>query len=150
MKSTGLSLVGDKELIANLKQFGINAEREVIAAVQATAQGLRGNAIRYIQRSPASGIVYQKSEPNRVHRASAPGQAPATDTERLAGSIKAEISGKAATVTADTEYAAFLEFGTQHMEPRPYMTPAMEEERPRFNKRLNEIAERAAAGLTQL
>jgi HK97 gp10 family phage protein len=65
----------------------------------------------------------------------------------LANSITAEISGKEATITAGTEYAAPLEFGTRDIEPRPFMVPAMEQERPKFNARLQKIVDAGTKGL---
>jgi HK97 gp10 family phage protein len=38
-----------------------------------------------------------------------------------------------------TEYAAFLEFGTVRMAARPYMTPALEAERPKFLSAIKEV-----------
>ena len=65
-----------------------------------------------------------------VRIASAPGQAPANQTGRLAGSLSArtEKQGKVVSgiASASTEYAAMLEFGTQKMAARPYMQPALD------------------------
>jgi HK97 gp10 family phage protein len=142
-----VTLTGDKQLLANLRKFGAAADRYVADVVNGTAQNIRTTAIKSIQRGPKSGIVYDKTNPNRTHRASAPGQAPASDTGRLANSITAEISGKEATITAGTEYAAPLEFGTRDIEPRPFMVPAMEQERPKFNDRLQKIVDAGTKGL---
>jgi HK97 gp10 family phage protein len=142
-----VTLTGNKQLLANLRKFGAAADKYVADVVNGTAQNIRTTAIKSIQRGPKSGIVYDKTNPNRTHRASAPGQAPASDTGRLANSITAEISGKAATITAGTEYAAPLEFGTRDIEPRPFMVPAMEQERPKFNARLQKIVDAGTKGL---
>jgi HK97 gp10 family phage protein len=142
-----VTLTGDKQLLANLRKFGAAADKYVADVVNGTAQNIRTTAIKSIQRGPKSGIVYDKTNPNRTHRASAPGQAPASDTGRLANSITAEISGKEATITAGTEYAAPLEFGTRDIEPRPFMVPAMEQERPKFNARLQKIVDAGTKGL---
>jgi HK97 gp10 family phage protein len=141
------SLSGVVELRAALREFGIQADKELADIVRGTAQNIRTHAVKSIQRGPKTGVEYQKYKPNRRHRASAPGQAPATDTGRLAGAIKADINGKKAEVVADTEYAAWLEFGTQDMEPRPFMVPAMEKERPAWERRLNGVVDKAAKGI---
>jgi len=39
----------------------------------------------------------------------------------------------------NTDYSAFIEFGTRHMRPRPFMGPALEDERPRLIKALSEL-----------
>ena len=140
-------LTGTVELRAALRKFGVNADREIAQIVNGTAQNIRTHAIKSVQRGTKSGLVYEKTSPKRTHRASAPGEAPATDTGRLANSINAEIDGKKAEIVADTEYAAWLEFGTQSIEPRPFMIPAMEKERPKWEARLNRIVDAAAKGI---
>jgi phage gpG-like protein len=140
-------LTGTAELQRALREFGINADRELMAIVKGTAQNVRTHAIKSIQRGTKSGVTYKKTNPNRTHRASAPGEAPATDTGRLAGSIRADIEGKSAEVSANTEYASPLEFGTQKIEPRPFLFPALEKERTAWERRLNGIVEKAAKGI---
>ena len=46
------------------------------------------------------------------------------------------------TVGPTTFYAPFLEYGTSKMAARPYLTPAIEKERPRLTKAIEEILER--------
>lgn len=140
-------LTGTVELRAALRKFGVNADREIAQIVNGTAQNIRTHAIKSVQRGTKSGLVYEKTSPKRTHKSSAPGEAPATDTGRLANSINAEIDGKKAEIVADTEYAAWLEFGTQSIEPRPFMLPAMEKERPKWEARLNRIVDAAAKGI---
>lgn len=74
---------------------------------------------------------------SRDHRASAPGESPATDTGELATSIMSKMDilapGKAsAVVWTDKPYGKYLEFGTKKIEPRPWLTPAVEKNRERF------------------
>jgi HK97 gp10 family phage protein len=142
-----MQLTGIPQLQKALAEFAINADRELENIVRGTAQNIRGHAIKSILRGQKSGTEYQKYSPKRKHRASAPGQAPATDTGRLAGSIAANIDGKKAEIVANAEYAAWLEFGTQEIKPRPFMFPAMELERPKWNKRLEGVVEKAAKGI---
>jgi len=137
-------LTGTAELKAALRKFGINADKELTDIVRGTAQNVRTHAIRSIQRGPKTGITYEKIDPQRTHKASAPGEAPATDTGRLANSIQADIQGKNATVFTNVEYAPFLEFGTRTIEPRPFLFPALEKERPAWNRRLNAIVDQVA------
>lgn len=135
---------GARELIANLKRINEKAEKALSNAVKSTALSIRGEAIKSIQRGAKTGDVYSKYQPRREHRASASGQAPATDTGRLVNSIRSDVSGKSAEVSANTEYAAALEFGTSKMEPRPYLVPAMEKERPNFDRRIRQALSEAA------
>ena len=142
-----MRLTGTKELQAALREFGINADKEIADIVRGTAQNIRTHAIKSIQRGTKSGIVYKKTDPKRTHRASAPGEAPATDTGRLANSIQANIGGRKAEVFTIVEYAPWLEFGTQKIQPRPFMFPALEKERPKWIKRLDKLVDAAAKGV---
>ncbi len=46
------------------------------------------------------------------------------DTGRLKGSISVSAGGSGAVVSADTDYAAYVEFGTSKMAAQPFMAPA--------------------------
>jgi HK97 gp10 family phage protein len=98
---------------------------------------VRNEAISLILNTPKTGRLYWRRGVSKTsgtgrsfsggHRASAPGEPPASDTGRLVNSITTsydfnELSG---TVRARTEYAAYLEYGTSRMEPRPFMRPAV-------------------------
>lgn len=136
---------GFDKLNAELARLAVRFEAEATTLVNRTAQNVRNDAVRLVLRSPASGRVYEKSSPKRTHRASAPGQPPATDTGRLAGSIRAIESGSPqATVEAQVDYAIHLEFGTRRMAARPFMTPAVESNRERYERGLRELTRKAA------
>ena len=78
-----------------------------------------------------SGRIYKRSE--KIHQASAPGQAPAIDTGLLANSIQARAYGRdGAMIYTNTEYAEVLELGGKHILPRPFMRPAVEKIAPKF------------------
>ena len=81
-----------------------------------------------------SGRVYQRR--GVTHQASAPGQAPATDTGKLLNSISVipDIPRVQARVNAAAKYAAALEFGTQRIEPRPFMRPALASNRAQIER----------------
>jgi len=73
---------------------------------------------------PGTGEVYRRN--GRVHRASSPGDSPAPDTGFLRQSVGHDVSrtpaGIVGKVTASAEYAAALEFGTERMRPRPFLS----------------------------
>jgi HK97 gp10 family phage protein len=79
---------------------------------------------------PGKGRVYRRGV-SAVHRASAPGDPPAVDTGRLRGSTQSEVmatsSGAFGIVSVNTEYAAYLEFGTEKIAPRPFMSAVLRE-----------------------
>ncbi len=61
-------------------------------------------------------------------------------TGHYRGQVKIERDGPtSATVSNNTEYGPFLEYGTVNRPARPSMTPAVETERPRFEARLRKI-----------
>lgn len=75
------------------------------------------------------GRTYRLSNPTRVHRASAPGQPPATDLGMLAASITwalgRDAKGLFAVVGSGLRKARWLELGTRRMAARPFLRPAL-------------------------
>ena len=63
--------------MSELKKLEKDLEPDFQEIVKGSAQLIRGEAIKSIQTGAKTGIVYQKYNPRRQHRASAPGQAPA-------------------------------------------------------------------------
>lgn len=134
---TTIKITGAKELEAALADMSQEVQNAVEGVVDATGLELRGDIVKRYNRGPASGRTYQKYSPRRTHTASAPGQAPQTDTGRLAGSVTyVKNSPLTVTVQSALPYAAWLEFGTTEMSPRPAWTPAAEEAQPKFQKRM--------------
>ena len=142
---TAIKLEGEAQLMAALRKLGTDAEAEARKAVEATALEVRGDIVKRYQRGPKTGKQYTRG--NVTHQASAPGEAPATDTGRLASATEYSMTGKlSAEVSNSVIYGPMLEFGTQSIEPRPAWRPAVQEAGPKFNKRL-EAALRKAMGL---
>lgn len=140
-----VSIVGLAALNKSLSNYSKRFEKETVRAVNVTANNVRNNAIRSIKQHSA-GETYEKYRPRRTHTASAPGGAPNTDTGRLINSITVDKSNTVkptAEVIAGAEYATWLEFGTTNMEARPFMFPALEKERPEYEKRIREIPKKA-------
>lgn len=126
-----------------LRQYGERAEAEIGRAVQAQALDVRSDIQRRIQRGPKTGATYTRG--GITHRASAPGEAPATDTGALVSSIQYRaVDALTAEIESRLAYASMLEFGTVHMDPRPSWTPAVEAKRADFTRRVVEAIERAA------
>jgi len=133
--SLELKIEGMVELQAALRKASAEAQEAVGVAVIGTAMELRGDIVKRIQGGPASGAVYTRGGVS--HQASAPGEAPASDTGRLAGSITFDKTGPmSATVGSDLVYAAALEFGSGRIDPRPAWVPAIEKITPKYIARL--------------
>lgn len=109
----------------NGSQFEQRARQAVMRGVVRGCEGVRNEAIRLINSGPKTGRIYTRR--GISHQASAPGEPPASDTGRLVNSIttKYEPDKMSGIVQFGTEYAPFLEFGTQTMEPRPFARPAL-------------------------
>ena len=135
--SVTLQLEGSDDLLRALRKLGADAQAETRKAVEATAIEVRGDIVKRYQRGPASGVVYERTNPRRTHQASAAGEAPATDTGRLASGTQYRMTGPlTAEVDNAVVYGPFLEFGTQSIAPRPAWRPAIQEAQPKFRLRL--------------
>lgn len=108
-------------------------DRDFLARVEAGAfAGVVGaighvdqEATRLILRTPKTGREYSRR--GVVHKASAPGEAPASDTGTLIQSktVDTDLGTISARLTFRTDYALALEVGTKNMEPRPYARQAL-------------------------
>lgn len=114
----------EKALGRKLK--GIN--KTVARAITKGAFLVQKTARTKIMKGPKTGIKYARGK--GFHQASAAGEPPANDLGNLQRSINvvaAQPGSPVAYVNANTEYAAPLELGTKTMEPRPFMTPSVQE-----------------------
>ena len=112
------------------KNYSKQMEKKVKEVIGVAGNLVRNTAITSIQSGAKSGVMYGK------HQASAPGQAPATDTGFLQSNIVLNInaSGLVANVESRASYSKFLEFGTVKMKARPFMFPALEENKPKIRR----------------
>lgn len=139
MTRIGIHLDGMAQLLGQLKALGGDADdvvREVITDLVMDTQAM---AISGIQRGGGGGRTYEKYNPRRTHTASAAGAYPATDTGRLASSVRvvmptaASMSGEVGTAV---NYGAWLEFGTSRMAARPWLLPSFERAKIGIEKEL--------------
>ena len=139
-----ISLEGSDQLQRELRRLSGDLRDDVGKMVLATAVEMRTDIVKSIQRGPASGLTYKKSNPTRTHTASAPGQPPMTDTGVLANSITFDrIGDLTATVSSNLNYATWLEYGTSSMAARPFFRPTVERMRPKYIGKLEDIIRRA-------
>ena len=116
-----------KKVLSQLNRLQKDMEVPFQEIVKGGAQLIRGEAIKSIQTGSKSGVMYQMYNPRREHRASAPGEAPASDTGNLVSKIIVKQKSKDITsVESNADYSAYLEYGTSKMEARPFMLPAFE------------------------
>lgn len=147
--SKNVRLEGLEEVQKRMRKLGVNVDRELSEVVRATTLAVSGAAQTSIAQGTKSGVTYQLSNPNRTHTASAPGEAPATDTGRLVQSISTRFSqgGLQGVVFTPLDYGKYLEFGTQTIKPRPWLLPALESQRAAWRIRLRRVVDDASQGL---
>jgi len=95
--------------------------------IEARLNDARNLFIQRVSRGGGGGRTYRRGR-GRTHRASAPGEYPATDSGRLANSIAYQMHGpREGSVFSDLEYARYLTEGTAHMEARRMLADALTE-----------------------
>lgn len=94
--------------------------------------GIRGKRLLLdgLTREGKTGVVAVDPSGQRFRR-SAPGQMPSLETGNLRRSVNYEVRGAvemevgAGDGSSDFEYARYLEEGTEHIAPRPYIEPTV-------------------------
>lgn len=123
-------------------------DKELKITLFSCAKHVEGEAKKSITAGGKTGRIYQRR--TVTHQASAPGEAPASDTGRLVNSINSYLNGSKleSFVVAGrglVKYAAMLEFGTRKMAARPFMFPALEKSKDWIRERLAAAVRKAAA-----
>ena len=133
-----------KKVLSQLNRLQKDMEVPFQEIVKGGGQLIRGEAIKSIQSGAKSGVMYQMYNPRRQHRASAPGEAPASDTGNLVSKIRVKQKSKNVTnVESNADYSAYLEYGTSKMQPRPFMLPAFEKsKKPIINAVINRVKQK--------
>lgn len=137
------TIQGADKLAMAIKSFDKASLLTIQGIIDSSAQNIRNNAIRSIKNSPATGRTYKRG--GISHTASSAGNPPKTDTGRLVGSISASVGELEAEIGAYVEYATYLEFGTRNMSARPFMFPALEQERKTFVRKMDNAIKDAIA-----
>lgn len=161
--SLSIDTRGLQELTQEVRQLGGQV-------VRGSAENIRARAVDAIHDGPKTGRIYgaetavsfttkdgksadftahrgRKLGDDKVHQASAPGEAPANDEGNLAASIHTEhVSDLASEVVVGAAYGDALEHGTEDgkIAPRPFMEPSVEAERPIFEQAMGAVLQRAA------
>jgi len=105
---------------------------------------VRNTAVQSIQSHKSSGRVYEKYNPRRTHTASTAGNPPNTDTGFLVNNIHLVIDsdGLGANVESRADYSEALEFGTSKMRARPFLQPALEENKQKIRNLFTKLKAR--------
>lgn len=110
----------DARFIAQVRAGAMRGVTEGIGIVEA-------RAISLILDTPKTGKVYRRRGVS--HRASAPGEPPASDTGNLVNRRRIDLipDRLAARLIFSALYAWYLQHGTSKMEPRPWADRALNE-----------------------
>jgi len=110
------------------QQFNAALQRRLEANLVIAGELVATEVRRNIQKSPRGGKTYVKTNPNRVHKASAAGESPATDLGFLVRSIQMQpdldnLRVQVVSLSTIAPYAKRLEFGdlSKGLQPRPFM-----------------------------
>lgn len=120
-----------KKLQAHLdKRATTIAKKNVVNVVTRATMMVQNTAKKSISKG-GTGQLYQKYEPRRSHRSSAPNQPPATDTGFLISQITMDVDVKTngsvvGQIISSAPYSKALEYGTTNMTARPFMQPALQ------------------------
>jgi phage gpG-like protein len=147
MNTVNVQVQGIAEVQAAIRAFGREIEAQVSKAIAATALETLTDVRKAIQGPPKTGREYARgANRDKIHRASAPGEAPATDTGALVSSTYyTKVNELTAAIGSRLDYAFFLEFGTMKIEARPSWVPAAEKNAPRLEKRIRRVIAEAKA-----
>lgn len=173
MNDVKIEINGLKEVQDAIRAYQGDISKQLGLIVNAAALEAVSDVKRSIERGPKTGNVYYRIPGPRYmtirkgsedgppvaffraegkqnlsprHQASAPGQAPATDTGTLVSSIYNEDRGRnAKAIGSRLPYAFYLEFGTFKMDARPSWVPAVERTIPKMLKRIELAIAKAKA-----
>ena len=121
-----------RQMLADLQRLDGDASGALKDGAMAGGMVIQTGMKRRITQGGKTGQMYKRGK-SRTHQASAPGEAPASDTGALANSIETRISKSspdyAESETGPTvEYGGMLEYGTSRVKARPYARPTLDED----------------------
>ena len=121
--------------------FTAEGRRKILNGMKIAADDTAGLIQEKILGGPKTGKLYKKNNPDRVHRASAPGQYPATDKGTLDQSYGVEEDENSVYLITNAAHGPILE---QRTGPgrRPHITRGVEENHERIVHIVNEVVQR--------
>lgn len=133
--------IADEEVLRKIKNASDKFQEKITQAVAIAAMNVRNTAVEKIQHGPKTGRVYKKRR--RVHQASAQGEWPASDTGRLAGSIRINSFPLSAEAGTEVLYGKFLENKDPAHGGRPWLSRSYDENK----EKISHIIDEALKGL---
>ncbi len=120
-------VIGLGKLTETIKALEKSAGKNVRSAYIAGGKLVESTAKKSIMNVSMGTYVtrYREGGASKQHIAAAPGNAPNNDTGRLVSSINTEVEEEWVVVGTTLEYGKHLEFGTENMNARPWLIPAL-------------------------
>jgi len=135
MAGISIKIVNESRFKTDLNNKSKSVTNNIIRTINQTANAVRNTAVVSIIQNSRAGAEVTRYSPKRTIRISKAGDPPASDTGYLANQIavKIDANGMGADVISNADYSEALEFGTLKMPARPFMQPALEENRKKFD-----------------
>ena len=135
MAGITIKILNESRFKTDLNNKSKTVTNNIIRTINQTANAVRNTAVVSIIQNSRAGAEVTRYSPKRTIRISKAGDPPASDTGYLANQIavKIDANGMGADVISNADYSEALEFGTLKMPARPFMQPALEENRKKFD-----------------
>jgi hypothetical protein len=116
-----------------------------VQAVANACNMIEGTSKRLMREATTNpNVAYGRKK----HNPSIPGSAPAPDTGTMMRSVTHDVSvhfnvviGRVGSVLKSPPYPAYLENGTTTIEPRPWLLPSVDINKPRINQQFKKVFE---------
>ena len=118
------SIKGVKNLNNLFKKMSSTFDDNRNMAVKEATLAIHAEAIQIVSEN-SGGKAGMRYDPKRTVTVSKPNTPPHTDTGRLRQGIKFNYKDGIGQVGSNLKYAAWLEFGTSDMAPRPWLSVAI-------------------------
>jgi HK97 gp10 family phage protein len=114
-----------KKLIKSISVIPVGITRELAIG----ANKIRNTVILSMRNTSKTGRHYRRGKGGRIHIASSPGNPPAIDYGELVRSIMFDVGDMEVEIGSigGAPYSIFLEEGTEKMDARPFLGPAVDE-----------------------
>ena len=129
------------------EEFVEAVRRGALRGVTIAANDVRNEILRRILQTTKTGRMYVRR--GIPHQASAPGEAPASDTGTLARGITVVVNAQTltATVNSGAAHSLPLEMGTPTIEPRPHLRVSLAAQRENIQATIGREIGREIAAL---
>lgn len=141
MANIGFKLIGRGKWLARTMRISRELSplpgNKLYKAINRAGQLIRSEAVKGISKGMRSGNIYKRGKAGKVHKASAQGELPKTDTGNLVNNITVEQVGKFAVEVGSRIQAPegyWLETKEPSQGGRPWLKPTFEKNVEKMEK----------------